>query len=87
MLVVKAGGGWQREQENNGWQLAMKEDGSCPVMARRNDGAPPAGRRGSATAVLGSSPQTPSTKTAFDSSIEWGCSMVVAALNGGGDGQ
>ncbi len=69
------------------WQLAMKEDSCRLVMTCGNDGAPPAGRRGSTIAVLGSSPRTPSTKTAFNGGVGWVCSMVVAALDGGGDGQ
>ncbi len=87
MGAAKTGGGWQREQEDNGWQLVMKEDGRRPVMMRHNDGTPLAERRGSATAVLRSSSWTPSTKTAFDSGVGWGCSMVAAALDGGGDEQ
>jgi hypothetical protein len=87
MVVAKAGGGWQREQEDDGWQLAMKEEGRHPVTMHRDDGAPPAGRIGSATAVLGSSPQTPSMWTTFNGSIGLGHLMVVAALNGSGDGQ
>jgi hypothetical protein len=64
----------------------MKEDGCRPVRTRRDDGARPAGRRGSATAVLGSSPQTPSTKTNFNGGVGWGHSMVAAAFDGSGDG-
>jgi hypothetical protein len=85
MGVAKAGGGWQQEQEV--WQLAMKEDGRHPVMMPSNDGAPPARRRGSATAVLGSSPQMPSTKTAFTAGVGWVHLMVAVALDGSGDGQ
>ncbi len=87
MGAAKAGGSWQRDQEDDIWQLAMKEDGCCPVMTRIDDGAPLAGRRGSATAVLGSSPQMPSTETTFDGGIGWVHLMVAAALDGGGDGQ
>jgi hypothetical protein len=43
MGVAKAGGGRQQEQEGSGWRLAMKEDGCCPVMTHRDDGAPPGG--------------------------------------------
>ncbi len=64
----------------------MKEDGHRPVMTRSDDGAPLAGRRGSATAVLGSSPWMPSTKTTLDSGVGWVRSMVVAVLDGDGDG-
>jgi hypothetical protein len=87
MGAAKAGGGWQREQEDNGWQLAMKEDSHHPVMMCRNDGTPLVGRSGSATAVLGSSPRMPSTKIAFDGGIGRGRSMVATGINGGGDGQ
>jgi hypothetical protein len=86
MVATKAGGGWQQEQEDNGCQLAIKEDGCHPVTMRYNDGAPPAGRRGSATAVLGSSPHTPYMETAFDGGVGWGHSMAAAVLDGGGDG-
>ncbi len=85
MGAAKAGGGWQQEQEDDVWKLAMKKDSRCPVTIRSDDGAPPAGRRGSATAILGSSPQTLSTKTAFDGGIGWVRSMVAAALDGGND--
>ncbi len=44
--AANACGGWQQEQEDNGWQLVTKEDGCCPVMKCRDDGAPSAGRRG-----------------------------------------
>ncbi len=87
MGAAKAGGGWQQDQEDNIWQLAMKEDGHHPVMMCSNDGAPLAGRRGKATAVLGSSPWMPSTKTIFNGSVGWVRLMVAAALNGGSDGQ
>ncbi len=87
MGAAKAGGGWQRDQEDDVWQLAMKEDGCHPVTTHSDDGAPLAGRRGSATAVLGSSLRTPSTKTTFNGGVGWVCSMVAAALDSGGDGQ
>jgi len=44
--AVKAGNGWQQEQEDNSLQLAMKEDGYRPVMTFRDDSACPAGMRG-----------------------------------------
>ncbi len=52
---------------------------------RSNDGAPPAGRRVSATAVLGSSPGTPFTKTIFDGGVGWGRLMVATVLDGSSD--
>jgi hypothetical protein len=67
--------------------MAMKEDGHRPVMMHCDDGAPLVGRRGSATAALGSSPRMPSTKTTFNSGIGWGHLMVAVALDGGSDGQ
>jgi hypothetical protein len=51
MVAAKAGGGWQQEQEDNGWQLAIKEDSCLPVMTCRDNGTPLVGRRGSSTAV------------------------------------
>ncbi len=87
MGAAKAGGGWQQDQEDNVWQLAMKEDGRRPVTMRSDDGAPLVGRRGSATAVLGSIPRMPSTKTTFDGGVGWVRLMVAAALDGGDDGQ
>jgi hypothetical protein len=87
MGATKAGGGWQQDQEDNVWQLAMKEDGCRPVTMCSDDGAPLAGRRGSATAVLGCSPRTPSTKTTFDGGVGWVRLMVAAALDGSSDGQ
>jgi hypothetical protein len=87
MGAAKAGGGWQQDQEDDVWLLAMKEDGCRSMTTRSNDGAPLAGRRGNATAVLGRSPRMPSTKTTFDSGVGWVRLMVVAALDGGGYGQ
>jgi hypothetical protein len=34
MGAAKAGGSWQREQEDNIWQLVMREDDCRPVMMR-----------------------------------------------------
>jgi hypothetical protein len=85
--AAKAGGSWQRDQEDYVWQLAMKEDGRRSVMTHSDDGAPLAGRRGSATAVLGSSPRMPSAKTTFNGGVGWVRLIVAAMLDGGGDGQ
>ncbi len=87
MRTAKAGSGWQQDQEDHVWQLVMKEDGRRPVRTRSNDGTHLVGRRGSATAVLGSSPRTPSTKTTFDGRVGWVHSMMAVALDGGSDGQ
>jgi hypothetical protein len=56
MGAAKAGGGWQRDQEDDVWKLAMKEDGCRPVMTRSNDGTPLGGGEGVQLLSLGVAP-------------------------------
>ncbi len=56
MGAAKAGGGWQQDQEDNVWQLGMKEDGRHPVTMRSNDGTPQLGGEGVQLLSLGAAP-------------------------------
>jgi hypothetical protein len=56
MGAAKAGGSWQQEQENDNWQLAMKEEGCHPVMTHCNDGALWRGGEGVQPLSLGAAP-------------------------------